>query len=121
VRLPEKGGKRNTMPYHHNLEEYLTAHLAGAGLRNDLMGPLFRTIGRGTCKLTRTVLPRANAYAMIPGEQRRPVSKPSLATTASGQPGSRPTSRTAARLKRTAAMANHASTGHDAALRSPAR
>jgi hypothetical protein len=28
-------------------------------------GPLFRTIGRGTGKLTRTVLPQANAYAMI--------------------------------------------------------
>jgi integrase len=26
---------------------------------------LFRTIGRGTGKLTRTVLPQANAYAMI--------------------------------------------------------
>jgi integrase len=28
-------------------------------------GPLFRTIGRGTGKLTRTVPPQANAYAMI--------------------------------------------------------
>ena len=28
-------------------------------------GPLFRTIGRGTSQLTRTVLPQANAYAMI--------------------------------------------------------
>jgi hypothetical protein len=31
----------------------------------DPKGPLFRTIGRGTGKLTRTVLPQANAYAMI--------------------------------------------------------
>jgi integrase/recombinase XerC len=29
------------------------------------MGPLFRTFGRGTGKLTGTVLPQANAYAMI--------------------------------------------------------
>jgi hypothetical protein len=28
-------------------------------------GPLFRTIGRGTGRLTRTVLPQTNAYAMI--------------------------------------------------------
>jgi hypothetical protein len=28
-------------------------------------GVQFRTIGRGTGKLTRTVLPQANAYAMI--------------------------------------------------------
>jgi integrase len=62
VRLREKGGKRHAMPCHHNLEEYLTD---GAELRDDPKGPLFRTIGRGTGKLTRTVLPQANAYAMI--------------------------------------------------------
>jgi integrase/recombinase XerC len=64
VRLREKGGKWHAMPCHHNLEEYLTAYLDGAGLRDDPKGPLFRTIGRGTEKLTRTVLPQANAYAM---------------------------------------------------------
>jgi integrase len=48
VRLREKGGKRHAMPCHHNLEEYLTAYLDGAGLRDDPKGPLFRTIGRGT-------------------------------------------------------------------------
>jgi len=53
VRLREKGGKRHAMPCHHNLEEYLTAYLDGAGLRGDRKGPLFRTIGRGTAKLTR--------------------------------------------------------------------
>jgi hypothetical protein len=53
------------MPCHHNLEEYLVAYLDGAGLREDPKGPLFRTIGRGTGKLTRSVLPQANAYAMI--------------------------------------------------------
>jgi integrase/recombinase XerC len=65
VRLREKGGKRHAMRCHHNLEEYLTAYLDGAALRDDPKGPLFRTIGRGTGKLTRTVLPKANAYAMI--------------------------------------------------------
>src|SRR5260221_12207698 len=53
------------MPCHHNFEEYLIAYRDGAGLRDDPGGPLFRTIGRGTGKLTRTVLPQANAYAMI--------------------------------------------------------
>jgi integrase/recombinase XerC len=62
VRLREKGGKQHAMPCHHNLEEYLGAYLDGAGLRDDPKGPLFRTIGRGTGKLTRTVLPQANAY-----------------------------------------------------------
>src|ERR1700737_1952782 len=65
VRLCEKGGKRHAMPCHHNLEEYLTRYLDGTELRGDPKGPLFRTIGRGTGKLTRTVLPQANAYAMI--------------------------------------------------------
>jgi len=37
----------------------------GAGLRDDPKEPLFRTIGRGTGHLTRTVLPQANAYAVI--------------------------------------------------------
>jgi hypothetical protein len=36
------------MPRHHNLEEYLTAYLDGAGLRSDPRDPLFHTIGRGT-------------------------------------------------------------------------
>jgi integrase len=65
VRLREKGGKRHAMQRHHNLDEYLVAHLDGASLRYDPKGPLFRTIGRGTAKLTRTVLPQANAYALI--------------------------------------------------------
>ncbi len=43
----------------------LVAYLDGTGLRSDPKGPLFRTIGRGTGKLTRTVLPQANAHAMI--------------------------------------------------------
>jgi hypothetical protein len=42
----------------------LIAYLDGAELRGDPKGPLFRTTGRGTGKLTRTVLPQANAYAL---------------------------------------------------------
>ena len=97
VRLREKGGKRHAMPCHHNLEEYLTAYLDDAGLRGDPKGPLFRTIGRGTGKLSRTVLPQANAYAMIGRRAAAAASRPSLAITASGRLGSPPISRTAAR------------------------
>jgi integrase len=100
VRLREKGGKRHAMPCHHNLEEYLTAYLDGAALRDDPKGPLFRTIGRGTGKLTRTVLPQANAYAMIGRRAAAAGIATRLAITASGRPGSRPISRTAARLRR---------------------
>jgi site-specific recombinase XerC len=59
VRLREKGGKRHAMQWHHNLEEDPTGYLDSAGLRGDPKGPLFRTIGRGTGKLTRTVLPQS--------------------------------------------------------------
>ena len=110
VRLREKGGKRHAMPCHHNLEEYLIAYLDGACLRGDPKGPLFRTIGRGTGKLTRTVLPQANAYAMI---GRRAVAA-GIATKL-GNHSFRATGITAylkngGTLEKAAAMANHAST-----------
>jgi site-specific recombinase XerD len=110
VRLREKGGKRHAMPCHHNLEEYLTAYLDGAGLRGDPKGPLFRTIGRGTGKLTRTVLPQANAYAMI---GRRAAA--AGISTKLGNHSFRATGITAylkngGTLEKAAAMANHAST-----------
>jgi site-specific recombinase XerC len=110
VRLREKGGKRHAMPCHHNLEEYLTAYLDGAELRGDPKGPLFRTIGRGTSKLTRTVLPQANAYAMI----GRRAAGAGIATRL-GNHSFRATGITAylkndGTLEKAAAMANHAST-----------
>jgi len=110
VRLREKGSKRRAMPCHHTLEEYLIAYLDGAGLRGDPKGPLFRTIGRGTGKLTHTVLPQANAYAMI----RRRVGAAGIATNL-GNHGFRSTGitgylRNGGTLEKAVAMANHAST-----------
>jgi site-specific recombinase XerD len=110
VGLREKGGKRHAMPCHHNLEEYLVAYLDGAGLRGDPKGPLFRTIGRGTGKLTRSVLPQANAYAMV----RRRAAAAGIATKL-GNHSFRATGITAylkngGTLEKAAAMANHAST-----------
>jgi len=110
VRLREKGGKRHAMPCHHNLDEYLVAYLNNAGVRDDPKGPLFRTIGRGTGKLTRTVLPQANAYAMI----RRRAAAAGIETKL-GNHSFRATGITAylkngGTLEKAAAMANHAST-----------
>jgi len=65
VRLHEKGSKEHSLPCHHNLETYLSEYLDGSGLRGDPKGPLFRTIGRGTDRLTATPLPQANAHAMV--------------------------------------------------------
>jgi site-specific recombinase XerD len=110
VRLHEKGGKRHAMPCHHKLEEFLVAYLDRAGLRDDPNGPLFRTIGRGTDRLTRTVLPQANAYAMI----RRRAAAAGIGTKL-GNHSFRATGITAylkngGTLEKAAAMANHAST-----------
>jgi hypothetical protein len=47
------------------LEGYLHAYLDGAGIGDDTKSPLFRTIRRGTGRLSTTALPQANAYAMV--------------------------------------------------------
>ncbi len=110
VRLREKGGKAHAMPCHHQLEEYLHAYLDGVGIAGDSKGPLFRTIGRGTGRLTRTPLPQANAYAMI----GRRTAGAGIATKI-GNHSFRATGITAylkngGTLEKAAAMANHAST-----------
>ena len=88
VRLQEKGGKAHAMPCHHSLEEYLHAYLDGTGISGDGKGPLFRTVGRGTARLTRTPLPQANAYAMIRRRAAAAGIETRVGTTASGRRGS---------------------------------
>ncbi len=110
VRLREKGGKRHEMPCHHTLEAYLHAYLEGTGIGEDPKGPLFRTIGRGTGRLSRTALPQANAYLMV---QRRTLA--AGIGTRIGNHSFRATGITAylkngGTLENAAAMANHAST-----------
>jgi site-specific recombinase XerD len=110
VRLREKGGKQHTMPCHHSLEAYLHAYLEGTGIDSDAKGPLFRTIGRGTGQLSATVLPQANAHAMV----RRRALVAGLKTLI-GNHTFRATGITAylkngGTLENAAAMANHAST-----------
>ena len=110
VRLREKGGKRHEMPCHHTLEVYLHAYLDETGIAEDPKGPLFRTIGRGTRRLSRTPLPQANAYLMV---QRRTLAA-GIATRI-GNHSFRATGITAylkngGTLENAATMANHAST-----------
>nr|WP_176704159.1 tyrosine-type recombinase/integrase [Pseudomonas sp.]QDK64832.1 phage integrase XerD [Pseudomonas sp.] len=110
VRLREKGGKQHAMPCHHSLEEYLHAYLIETGIEHDLKGPLFRTIKRGTGQLSSTVLPQANAHAMV---RRRAVA--AGLKTLIGNHTFRATGITAylksgGTLENAAAMANHAST-----------
>ena len=110
VRLHEKGGKRHEMPCHHNLEIYLEAYLDGCGLREGRKGMLFRTVARGTKRLSDSPLPQANAFQMV----RRRAAAAGIETEI-GNHSFRATGITAylrngGTLERAAAMANHAST-----------
>jgi len=110
VRLREKGGKQHEMPCHHTLEAYLDAYIQGVRISADGKGPLFRTIQRGTGRLSTTALPQANAYAMV---TRRALA--AGLDTKIGNHTFRATGITAylkngGTLENAAAMANHAST-----------
>jgi len=110
VRLHEKGGKVHEMPCHHSLEDYLHAYIDGCGLAADPKGALFRTIGRGTARLTTTPLAQGDAYAMI----RRRAGAAEIETKI-GNHTFRATGITAylkngGQLETAAAMANHSST-----------
>jgi site-specific recombinase XerD len=110
VRLREKGGKAHVMPCHHNLESYLSAYIDKTGISDDSKGPLFRTIGRRTKRLTRTALSQPDAYRMI---ERR--TEAAGIETKIGNHSFRATGITAylkggGTLEKAATMANHAST-----------
>jgi site-specific recombinase XerD len=65
VRLHEKGGKRHEMPCNHNLEVYLDAYIAAAGIAEDRKGNLFRSTRGRSRHLTTNPLAQADVYRMI--------------------------------------------------------
>lgn len=65
VRLHEKGGKRHEMPCHHNLEHYLEAYIAGAGIGAHSKGYLFRTARGRSGQLSDKPMHQADVYRMI--------------------------------------------------------
>jgi integrase/recombinase XerD len=52
-------------PCHHNLETYLEAYIASAGLAHDPKGPLFRTSEGQSGYLTDRPMTRNDVYRMI--------------------------------------------------------
>lgn len=110
VRLHEKGGKAVDLPCHHNLDTYLHAYLDGTGIAADGDGPLFRTIGRGTGRLTRTPLPTANAYAMVRRRAEAAGIRPRIGNHTFRATGITAYLKNGGTLERAAAIANHAST-----------
>src|SRR3546814_21018282 len=100
------------MHCHHNLEDYLSAYIDGCELREDRKGPLFRTIARGTKRLSETPLPQANAFAMV----RRRAGAAEIGT-AIGNHSLRATGITTylkkgREVETAATMANHRATGN---------
>ena len=63
--LHEKGGKRHEMPAHHNLEGYLDAYVAAAGIAEDRKGYLFRTAAGKQNRLTANPLSQPDVWRMI--------------------------------------------------------
>ena len=99
VRLHEKGGKRHEIPAHHNLEADLDAYIKAAGIGDDGKSPLFRSAVGRTDMLTEKPMNRVDAWRMV---QRRAAdlgAQFGSAATHFGQPGSRPISRPAERLR----------------------
>ena len=88
----------------------MTEYIEVTGIADDHKGPLFRTLGRKTKQLTRTPLPRVNAYAMI---QRRAADAgidTKSAIIVSALPGITAYLKNGGTLEKAASMANHAST-----------
>ena len=65
VRLHEKGGKLHEMPTHHNLDHYLEAYIAAAGIGGDRKGPLFRTTRARSGELTERAMLQSDVWRMI--------------------------------------------------------
>ncbi len=98
------------MPCHHNLEAWLHAYLDGTGIEGDRKGPLFRTLARGTGRLSRTPLPQSNAHAMIHRRARAAGIATALGNHSFRATGITAYLRNGGTLERAAVMANHAST-----------
>jgi integrase/recombinase XerD len=65
-RFDEKGGKARTIPARHNLQTYIEAYLAAAGIERDPgETPLFRSAVRKTKVLTRVSMTANDVYRMV--------------------------------------------------------
>jgi site-specific recombinase XerD len=65
IRLHEKGGKRNEIPAHHNLADYVEQYIAAAEIGDDRKGPLFRAMQGRRGVLGVRPLGQSDVYRMI--------------------------------------------------------
>ena len=71
LRLHGKGGKRNEVPCHPELEIHLAAWTTAAGISRDKKEPLFRSIGKGE-RLSKKAMSRFDVFHMIKRGQLPP-------------------------------------------------
>ncbi|WP_017183640.1 tyrosine-type recombinase/integrase [Sphingobium xenophagum] len=109
LRLHEKGGKRHEMPCHHQLDDYLTAHIEGCAL-SEGRGPLFRTVARGTGRLSDTPLSQSEAHAMVRRRARAAGIETRIGNHSFRATGITTYLKNGGTLENAAAMANHSST-----------
>src|SRR5262249_45527051 len=69
-RLHEKGGKVHEVPAHHNAEAYVDAYLGRAGIVDQKLSPLFRTINKYR-KITNRPMQREDVFRMIKRRARK--------------------------------------------------
>jgi integrase/recombinase XerD len=77
LRLHEKGGKRHDVPAHHNVEAYLDAYIAAAGISHEKRTPLFRSLDRRR-RLTDRRMHRCEVLSMIKRRARRVGLSPAI-------------------------------------------
>lgn len=71
VRLHEKGGKLHELPAHHNLDAWLHAYVAAAGIGDEKRSPLFRSALGRTGQLSDRPLLERNALDLVQRKARQ--------------------------------------------------
>lgn len=100
VRLHEKGGKRNEMPCHHALENYLHAYIDGCRLSDDPTGPLFGRSPAAPGGLAKQCCRSRMRFKWCNGGPSAPPSRRRSGTIRFARPASPPILRMAGRWRR---------------------
>ena len=111
VHLREKrrqGPHHAVPPQSRTLPE--TAYIEKTGIADDLKGPLFRTVGRRTKRLTRTALSQPDAYRMIERRTEAAGIETKIGNHSFRAAGITAYLKNGGTLEKAASMANHAST-----------
>jgi site-specific recombinase XerD len=65
LRLSEKNGKKIEAPLHHQAEHYLDEYITAAGIKEDMDGYLFRSVGSRSKELSPRPMSRTDVLKMV--------------------------------------------------------